>query len=101
MPRRRVKAELEYPRLYSLTGEQARTLQEAANTPGGLYVPLTQRAEVMHALVHGGAAEYREERRWSNTTRGPRDSTPIGWLTDYFIIPTEWGLELLVSYNAR
>lgn len=106
MPRRRVSRNAEREarrlrlaeinaRLWSLTEEQARALREARDTPGGAYVPLTARGDVMHALVDGGAAEYREARRWSDTTRGPRDPTPIGWLTDYYIIPTEWGLKLL------
>lgn len=97
MPRRRVTREPSPPpRLWSLTGEQARALREAAETPGGAYVPLTSRGDPMRELVAGGAAEYREEYRVGEATRSVHDPRPCEW-TDYYIVPTAWGRELLAK----
>lgn len=83
------------PRLWSLTEYQARTLREAVDAgPDGLYVPHTSRGESMYELVAGGAAEYREEHRVGEATRGVHDPRPCEW-TDWYIVATPWGLELL------
>lgn len=82
------------PLLYSLSQRQAQALREAAETPGGAYVPSTSRSEPMRELVAGGAAEYREEHRIGTTTRSVSDPRPCEW-TDYYIVPTAHGRALL------
>lgn len=83
-------------KLWSLTGEQARVIRDAlravdAGKPG-LYWGWT--ASGFGDLVDGGCAELVEQRYWADTTRSASDPTPIGWLTNRFLVPTAYGLEL-------
>jgi len=91
---RRTGADEPPPKIYSLTQREYEALREAAETPGGAYVPCTARSEPMHALVAGGAATYREEPQTGTATRSVSDPRPCTW-TDYYIVPTAWGRELL------
>lgn len=92
MARKRKTAAPTAARLYSLTQEQARWLTDARDTDGGVYVGVTAGSAVF-ALVDGGAATYREVRQCSGT-RGVHDPRPCEW-TDFYLVPTELGLELL------
>ena len=79
--------------LHSLTGQQAALLREAHEKPGGVYVPITG-CPGADELVAGGAAEYREVRQTSTTTRSVTDPRPCHW-SDLYLVPTLRGLELL------
>lgn len=85
--------------LTTLSRVQADYLAEARDTPGGVYVPLTGRAQIATELVDGGAAEYREDRQQGGT-KGPHDLRPCTW-TDYYIVPTALGLRLLAARPER
>lgn len=80
------------PVLYSLTQRQVQWLTSARDTAGGAYVGLTA-GSVPYELVDGGAATFREVRQ-SSGTRSARDPSPCQW-TDTYLVPTEYGLELL------
>lgn len=86
------------PVLYSLSQNQAEWLIRARDTDGGAYVGMTSGPEP-HVLVEAGAATYREVRQ-SSGTRGPHDPRPCEW-TDYYLVPTELGLELLRKANEK
>lgn len=80
--------------LHSLTRVQAALLRDAQEkAPKGVYIPITG-CPGADELVGGGAAEYREERQTSTTTRSVTDSRPCEW-TDLYLVPTPRGLELL------
>lgn len=99
MGKRKVRVEQPKPgRLYSLTQRQARWLSDARDTEGGAYVGLVADSEPGE-LVEGGAATYREVRQ-SSGTRSVHDSRPCEW-TDMYIVPTEYGLELLRLRRER
>lgn len=83
--------------IYSLTGDQARWLREGRDTDGGVYVSVVRSGS--GELVDAGLAEYRAVRR-SGGTRGPRDPRPCEW-TDYYLVPTPTGLELLDRYDLQ
>lgn len=86
--------------LYSLTSRQVYLLIEASERmPRGLYVPVMGLLGAKE-LVAGGAAEYREEPQTSTTPRSVSDPTPCRW-TDYYLVPTARGLDLLEAYDDR
>lgn len=94
--RKRAAPAAQPSRLYSLTGEQARTLRDArANVEAGepgLYwswCGLPGAAE----LVDGSCAEVVEIPQ-SGGTRSVSDPRPCEWV-DRYIVPTAYGLELL------
>lgn len=86
-------------RVYSLTQEQARWLQEAWETEGGCYVPLGCGDEP-HELVESGLATYREVSKTSDTPVAPGSAQTCAW-TEYYLVPTPAGLELLEASRRR
>jgi hypothetical protein len=77
--------------MWSLTPDQAAVLREATAAPGGVYVPITGPfARLAYELIAGGAADTREE---VFTTCDPKHGP--GARTDYYLVPTEWGMALL------
>lgn len=83
-------------KIWSLSENHLRWLKAAAESPEGEYIPL---GDDVWALVEGGAAEIREVARSSDTTRSVHDLRPCTW-TDRYLIPTEWGLELLRKHKG-
>jgi hypothetical protein len=87
--------------LYGLTERQARRLKEARDAQGGAYCGLTSGPENSE-LVDGGAAEYRAE-----TKTEQRAAWAGHWeageyeRTEYFLVPTAYGLELLAESEKR
>jgi hypothetical protein len=93
MAKRKVHVEQPEPdKLYSLTQRQAWWLTSARDTAGGAYVAITAGPEP-YDLVDGGAAAFREVRQ-SSGARSVHDPRPCEW-TDVYLVPTEYGLELL------
>lgn len=83
-------------KLWSLSQYQAEIIRDAlravdAGKPG-LYWGWT--VSGFGELVDGGCATTVEIKRWTDTTRSASDPTPIGYLTDHYIVPTAYGLEL-------
>jgi hypothetical protein len=99
--RRKPAAPATPPRLYSLTANQARWLTEARDAVVlgrlGAYIPITAGCEPGE-LVEAGAATFHEEHR-RDGTRGPHDPRQCEW-TDYYLVPTEHGLELLRGHRG-
>lgn len=104
MSRRRKGAERppEPAKIYSLSERQAQTLREARDKgEEGLYSGLTAGPE--HAeLVEGQAAYYREVKstRHQNARPGFWEAKSYTH-TDYYLVPTEYGLRLLTEDDAR
>lgn len=95
--RKRVVAEPAPRKLWGLNELQRRAVLDAlraldAGRPG-LFWGWTCGPE-FGELVDGGCAAVVEQRTWCDTTRSAADPTPIGWLTDSYITPTAYGLEL-------
>ncbi len=101
MTRRKHERPAPNPRLWTLTERQAQTLRQARDAgPKGLYSGLCAGAE--HAeLVDGLAAEYVDRPYWTDTTRSVHDPRPIGWLSEFYLVPTTLGLELLAEDDER
>lgn len=99
--RRKQGAERPPPRLYGLTECQARRLREGRDTAGGAFSGLCAGPEDGE-LVDGGAASYREQ-----VPREHRAAWAGHWeageydRTEYFLVPTEHGLQLLAEAEAR
>ena len=98
MSRRVRGAERPPPRLYTLSGEQARLLREAQAKPEGVNLSVCG-TPGSGELIDGGAAAVREEHR-SGGTRSVHDDRPCEW-TDLYLIPTAFGLELLAEHDRR
>lgn len=100
-PKRKGPVEKPAPRLYTLTERQADWLRRAAETEGGAFCGLTAGPEPRE-LVDGGAAEYRE-----HSTQEHRAAWAGHWeagmytRTEYYLVPTPRGLELLAEDRAR
>lgn len=101
MSRRKQGVEKPPSRLYGLTERQERRLREARDAEGGTFSGLCAGPEDGE-LVEGGAATYRER-----VTREHRAAWAGHWeageydRTDYFLVPTAHGLQLLAESEAR
>lgn len=82
--------------LYSLTGNQMDWLQRARDTEGGAYCGMGCGPEPGE-LVVGGAATYREVKE---DRPGDWKTKPYTW-TECYLVPTSYGLELLVKCEAQ
>lgn len=96
--RRQKGEEKPSPRIFSLNWNQARWLQEASETPGGCYVPISCGREPGE-LVDAGLAEFQGRPQVSDTLTLDR-SKRCEW-TDLYLVITAAGLAMLEKHRRK
>lgn len=87
-------------RIYSLSEDMARLLQEASESKDGKYMPISGSPGEPDRLVDSGLAEYHEVRHTSDTPRSVHDRRPCEW-SDLYLVPTDAGLAMLGDHKRR